>query len=80
MLRGIRLSIDEKSAAPLPTGPKAAATGAGRGVLYIAFAKFYFMFAGLVDAGPAAGDPVARRVGQLQLVVNIARSPSTTCS
>src|SRR5688572_13533632 len=24
------------------------ATGAGRGVLYIAFAKFYFMFAGLV--------------------------------
>lgn len=27
---------------------KAAATGAGRGVLYIAFAKFYFMFAGLV--------------------------------
>jgi O-antigen/teichoic acid export membrane protein len=25
-----------------------AATGAGRGVLYIAFAKFYFMFAGLV--------------------------------
>jgi stage V sporulation protein B len=25
----------------------AAATGAGRGVLYIAFAKFYFMFAGL---------------------------------
>jgi O-antigen/teichoic acid export membrane protein len=27
---------------------KQAATGAGRGVLYIAFAKFYFMFAGLV--------------------------------
>lgn len=27
---------------------KAAATGAGRGVLYIAFAKFYFMFVGLV--------------------------------
>lgn len=27
---------------------KQAATGAGRGVLYIAFAKFYFMFVGLV--------------------------------
>lgn len=27
---------------------KQGATGAGRGVLYIAFAKFYFMFAGLV--------------------------------
>jgi O-antigen/teichoic acid export membrane protein len=27
---------------------EAKATGAGRGVLYIAFAKFYFMFAGLV--------------------------------
>jgi stage V sporulation protein B len=42
------LSTDEKSAAPLPTGEKAAATGAGRGVLYIAFAKFYFMLTGLV--------------------------------
>jgi len=30
-----------------PDGAKQAATGAGRGVLYIAFAKFYFMFAGL---------------------------------
>ena len=28
--------------------PKQSATGAGRGVLYIAFAKFYFMFAGLI--------------------------------
>ncbi|HEY5924865.1 MAG TPA: oligosaccharide flippase family protein [Kofleriaceae bacterium] len=28
--------------------PKQGATGAGRGVLYIAFAKFYFMFVGLV--------------------------------
>jgi stage V sporulation protein B len=42
------LSTDEKSAAPLPTGEKAAATGAGRGVVYIAFAKFYFMLAGLI--------------------------------
>ena len=34
---------------PAPPAPAApAATGAGRGVLYIAFAKFYFMFAGLV--------------------------------
>ena len=30
------------------TVSKQVATGAGRGVLYIAFAKFYFMFAGLV--------------------------------
>jgi O-antigen/teichoic acid export membrane protein len=28
--------------------PSKGATGAGRGVLYIAFAKFYFMFAGMV--------------------------------
>src|SRR5687768_14658249 len=28
--------------------PTKGATGAGRGVLYIAFAKFYFMFAGMV--------------------------------
>ncbi len=33
-------------ASPAPAAP--AATGAGRGVLYIAFAKFYFMFAGLI--------------------------------
>src|ERR1044071_3599772 len=38
---------------PEPPGPGARppvarATGAGRGVLYIAFAKFYFMLAGLV--------------------------------
>ena len=49
-----------------PSPRCAGATGAGRGVLYIAFAKFYFMFAGLVDPVPAAGDPVARRVRQLQ--------------
>jgi stage V sporulation protein B len=35
------MSEPEQKSAP-------AATGAGRGVLYIAFAKFYFMFAGLV--------------------------------
>jgi stage V sporulation protein B len=31
-----------------PVAPTAVATNAGRGVLYIAFAKFYFMVAGLV--------------------------------
>jgi stage V sporulation protein B len=43
------MSSDEpkQSAAPAPEQPPAA-TGAGRGVLYIAFAKFYFMVAGLV--------------------------------
>ena len=40
------MSTDEKSSQPHDTKP--AATGAGRGVLYIAFAKFYFMLAGLV--------------------------------
>lgn len=39
-----REASDPKAPGPLPTGPS---TGAGRGVLYIAFAKFYFMFAGL---------------------------------
>ena len=39
---------------PAPGTPAAAGTSAGRGVLYIAFAKFYFMFAGLVDPVPAA--------------------------
>src|SRR5688572_23868050 len=36
------MSEGESRATPPP------AVGAGRGVLYIAFAKFYFMFAGLV--------------------------------
>ncbi|HWU89429.1 MAG TPA: oligosaccharide flippase family protein, partial [Kofleriaceae bacterium] len=40
------------AAAPPPAAaapaPSRGATGAGRGVLYIAFAKFYFMFVGLV--------------------------------
>ena len=31
-----------------PPSPARGATGAGRGVLYIAFAKFYFMIAGMV--------------------------------
>ena len=44
----------EPPAAPGPSEPSSrelpakGATGAGRGVLYIAFAKFYFMFAGMV--------------------------------
>jgi stage V sporulation protein B len=39
---GIEKNVSEPSDKP------AGATGAGRGVLYIAFAKFYFMFAGMV--------------------------------
>jgi O-antigen/teichoic acid export membrane protein len=38
-----RLHVPER-----PGAPSAQGTGAGRGVLYIAFAKFYFMLAGLV--------------------------------
>jgi len=41
-----RAAVAPAAAGPPTTAP--AATGAGRGVLYIAFAKFYFMFAGLV--------------------------------
>jgi len=37
--------MSEPAAQP---APKPSGTGAGRGVLYIAFAKFYFMFAGMV--------------------------------
>lgn len=42
-------SDDPEVAQPQPAqAPAASGTGAGRGVLYIAFAKFYFMVAGLV--------------------------------
>jgi len=36
------------SAPSAPAAPTGKATGAGKGVLFIAFAKFYFMFAGLI--------------------------------
>jgi O-antigen/teichoic acid export membrane protein len=39
----LEITMSEEQAQPQPK-----ATGAGRGVLFIAFAKFYFMFAGLI--------------------------------
>jgi stage V sporulation protein B len=46
------MSEDKAVEPPATAGPSEpsapAASGAGRGVLYIAFAKFYFMFAGMV--------------------------------
>jgi stage V sporulation protein B len=41
-------AVDPTATAAGATAPARGATGAGRGVLYLAFAKFYFMFVGLV--------------------------------
>lgn len=48
------------------------ATGAGRGVLYIAFAKFYFMFAGLVIQFRLPNILSRAAFGSFSLVSNIA--------
>lgn len=48
------------------------ATGAGRGVLYIAFAKFYFMFAGLVIQFQLPNILSRAAFGSFSLVSNIA--------
>ena len=53
-----------------PTAEKA--TGAGRGVLYIAFAKFYFMFAGLVIQFRLPNILSRAAFGSFSLVSNIA--------
>lgn len=42
------MTRDQAVEPPAPPAPAKGATGAGRGVLYIAFAKFYFMLAGMV--------------------------------
>jgi len=47
-------------------------TGAGRGVLYIAFAKFYFMFAGLVIQVRLPAVLSRAAFGSYSLVANIA--------
>src|SRR5262245_3437787 len=49
-----------------------AATGAGRGVLYIAFAKFYFMFAGLLIQVRLPAILSRAAFGAYSLVSNIA--------
>jgi len=59
---------DEKPAAALEKGR----TSAGRGVLYIAFAKFYFMFAGLVIQFRLPNILSRAAFGSYSLVSNIA--------
>jgi stage V sporulation protein B len=52
--------------------PASGSTGAGRGVLYIAFAKFYFMFAGLVIQVRLPAILSRAAFGSYSLVANIA--------
>jgi O-antigen/teichoic acid export membrane protein len=52
--------------------PAAGQTGAGRGVLYIAFAKFYFMLAGLVIQVQLPAVLSRAAFGSYSLVANIA--------
>lgn len=59
------------AAAPSSSAPPGA-TGAGRGVLYIAFAKFYFMFAGLVIQFRLPNILSRAAFGSYSLVANIA--------
>lgn len=67
-------SDPEPPARPAPPAPPAASgrTGAGRGVLYIAFAKFYFMFAGLVIQLRLPAVLSRGAFGSYSLVANIA--------
>jgi len=58
--------------APKPAAPPPRATGAGRGVLYIAFAKFYFMLAGLVIQVRLPAVLSRAAFGSFSLVSNIA--------
>jgi stage V sporulation protein B len=55
-----------------PAGAAPAPTGAGRGVLYIAFAKFYFMFAGLLIQVRLPAVLSRAAFGSYSLVSNIA--------
>ncbi len=58
---------------PAPTdAPVAKGTSAGRGVLYIAFAKFYFMFAGLVIQFRLPNILSRAAFGSYSLVSNVA--------
>lgn len=60
------------SAEPAPTAAERPAAGAGRGVLYIAFAKFYFMFAGLLIQVRLPAVLSRAAFGSYSLVANIA--------
>jgi stage V sporulation protein B len=57
---------------PSSSAPPAGRTGAGRGVLYIAFAKFYFMVAGLVIQVQLPAVLSRAAFGSYSLVANIA--------
>ena len=59
-------------AVPVAPAPASARTGAGRGVLYIAFAKFYFMFAGLLIQVRLPAILSRASFGSYSLVANIA--------
>src|SRR5258706_10033774 len=71
------MSDNEGSQTAEPPGsgtpqPTAKGTSAGRGVLYIAFAKFYFMFAGLVIQVRLPAILSRAAFGSYSLVANIA--------
>src|SRR3954470_1109525 len=64
--------VPPPSSDPVPPPVSPPATGAGRGVLYIAFAKFYFMFAGLVVQVRLPAILTRASFGAYSLVSNIA--------
>jgi stage V sporulation protein B len=65
-------NLAKQAADEPPARPTATGTGAGRGVLYIAFAKFYFMFAGLVIQVRLPAILSRAAFGSYSLVANIA--------
>jgi stage V sporulation protein B len=66
----VEIGVSEPEAQPAQPPP--ARTGAGRGVLYIAFAKFYFMIAGLVIQIRLPAVLSRAAFGSYSLVANIA--------
>ena len=75
-MTGVNDNEAEPSAGTQPEPPArppvSGATGAGRGVLYIAFAKFYFMFAGLAIQLRLPSILSRAAFGSYSLVANIA--------
>lgn len=64
--------MSDKPATEGQSEPASGRTGAGRGVLYIAFAKFYFMFAGLAIQLRLPAILSRAAFGSYSLVANIA--------
>ncbi|MEO7736107.1 MAG: hypothetical protein ABIY55_34435, partial [Kofleriaceae bacterium] len=72
-MTGVSDNEAPQSAGERPKSPVASTpTGAGRGVLYIAFAKFYFMFAGLLIQVRLPAVLSRAAFGSYSLVANIA--------